>query len=191
MNLIDAARQALDALEAGPDVDPIFAGETIAALKAALDVVPPEHERLAAFQAQADRDTRLLMRAHKEALRQRDYWQEEAKRYAGNTDFWKSKSEALEQPTSPPDLLRQEQTEPVAWMVYTLDGKSVCVTDNPADFTDEHRVLPLFTLPPIRRWQKLTDQDISDAYIKWDATPGVSMADFARDIEKKLRAKNK
>ena len=35
--------------------------------------------------------------------------------------------------------------EPVAWMVYTLDGKSVCVTDNPADFSDQHRALPLYT----------------------------------------------
>jgi len=35
--------------------------------------------------------------------------------------------------------------EPVAWMVYTRDGKSVCVTDNPADFTDQHRALPLYT----------------------------------------------
>ena len=35
-DLRDAARQALEALEAGPDVDPIFAGETITALKAAL-----------------------------------------------------------------------------------------------------------------------------------------------------------
>ena len=34
---------------------------------------------------------------------------------------------------------------PVAWMIYTLDGKSVCVTDNPADFTPEHRALPLYT----------------------------------------------
>jgi hypothetical protein len=41
-----------------------------------------------------------------------------------------------------------------------------------------------------KTWKRLSDQDISDAYIKWDATPGVSMADFARDIEKKLRAKN-
>jgi hypothetical protein len=49
---------------------------------------------------------------------------------------------ALEQPEQP------EQAEPVAWMVYTLDGKSVCVTDNPADFTDEHRVLPLYAHPP-------------------------------------------
>jgi hypothetical protein len=36
-------------------------------------------------------------------------------------------------------------SKPVAWMIYTLDGKSVCVTDNPADFTDQHRALPLYT----------------------------------------------
>ena len=41
--------------------------------------------------------------------------------------------------------------EPIAWMVYTLDGKSVCVTDNPSDFTPEHRALPLYTTPPQRK----------------------------------------
>lgn len=42
-----------------------------------------------------------------------------------------------------------EPVEPVAWMVYTLDGKSVCVTDNPADFGEGHRALPLYTAPPV------------------------------------------
>ena len=44
-----------------------------------------------------------------------------------------------------------ETVEPVAWMVYTLDGRSVCVTDNPADFADEHRALPLYAAPPQRK----------------------------------------
>ena len=44
--------------------------------------------------------------------------------------------------------LAAPRPEPVAWMVYTLDGKSVCVTDNPADFTDQHRALPLYTAAP-------------------------------------------
>jgi ABC-type sugar transport system substrate-binding protein len=35
-DLRTAAKQALEALEAGPDVDPIFAGETEVALRAAL-----------------------------------------------------------------------------------------------------------------------------------------------------------
>ena len=39
-------------------------------------------------------------------------------------------------------------TEPVAWMVYTRDGQSVYVTDNPADIKDGQRALPLYTSPP-------------------------------------------
>lgn len=54
----------------------------------------------------------------------------------------------------------QPAQEPVAWMVYTLDGASVCVTDNPADFTPEHRALPLYTAPPQRTWVDLTDAEI-------------------------------
>ena len=50
--------------------------------------------------------------------------------------------------------------EPVAWMVYTLDGKSVCVTDSPADFKAEHRALPLYTAPPKR--EPLTEEELSD-----------------------------
>ena len=47
--------------------------------------------------------------------------------------------------------LKGRSQEPVAWMVYTLDGKSVCVTDNPTNFTPEHRALPLYTTPPQRK----------------------------------------
>jgi hypothetical protein len=43
--LHEAAQQALEALEAGPDVDPIFAGETEVALRAALE--QPEQEPVA------------------------------------------------------------------------------------------------------------------------------------------------
>lgn len=37
------------------------------------------------------------------------------------------------------------QPEPVAWMVYTQDGKSVFVTDNPTDIPPNCTALPLFT----------------------------------------------
>ena len=50
-------------------------------------------------------------------------------------------------------------TAPIAWMVYTLDGKSAFVTDNPADFTQDHQALPLYTAPPQRK--PLTDEEIS------------------------------
>ena len=55
-------------------------------------------------------------------------------------------------------MSKDEAMKPVAWMVYTLDGKSVCVTDNPTDFTPEHRALPLYTSPPKR--EPLTDREI-------------------------------
>ena len=49
------------------------------------------------------------------------------------------------------DIIRigapKPEPAPVAWMVYTVDGESAFVTDNPADFTDKHRVLPLYTTP--------------------------------------------
>jgi len=50
---------------------------------------------------------------------------------------------------------QSEKQEPVAWMVYTLDGKSVCVTDNPQDFSDKNRVLPLYTTPPAAQSQDI------------------------------------
>jgi len=68
-----------------------------------------------------------------EAMEQRD-----------NATLWHQAIHALR------DALAQEEQEPVAWMVYTLDGKSVCVTDNPADFSEAHRALPLYTHPPRR-----------------------------------------
>lgn len=43
-----------------------------------------------------------------------------------------------------------EQAQPVAWMVYTEDGKSVYVTDNPNDISEKERALPLFTRPDTR-----------------------------------------
>jgi cell division septum initiation protein DivIVA len=41
-------------------------------------------------------------------------------------------------------MMLSEQ-EPVAWMVYTQDGQSVYVTDNPTDIQEGQRALPLYT----------------------------------------------
>jgi hypothetical protein len=49
---------------------------------------------------------------------------------------------------------------------------------------------PLYTNPPRREWQGLTDTEIGMEYVKWDATPGASMADFARAIEAALKERN-
>lgn len=48
--------------------------------------------------------------------------------------------------------LAQPAPEPVAWMVYTQDGKSVYVTDNPTDIQEGQRALPLYTTPLQREW---------------------------------------
>ena len=48
----------------------------------------------------------------------------------------------------------------------------------------------LNTLAAQRQWVGLTDEEIGSVYVKWDETPGVSMADFARAIEAKLKEKN-
>ena len=99
---------------------------------------------------------------------------------------------ALEQP-------EQEQAEPVAWMVYTLDGKSVCVTDNPADFAEGHRALPLYTHPPRREWQSLTEEEIRKLTFHNQRTlwPRPDRSDvrataipFARAVEQALKERN-
>ena len=63
--------------------------------------------------------------------------------------------------THPPKAEPEPVQEPVAWMVYTADGKSVCVTDHPADFV-QWRSLPLYTSSPQR--EPLTDEEINDLF---------------------------
>ena len=73
--------------------------------------------------------------------------------------------------------------EPVAWMVYTEDGKYVCVTDNPNDLVGAYRALPIYTTPPQR--PPLTDEEMLD--IIDDAFEGSSLLDVVRAIERKVR----
>lgn len=47
--------------------------------------------------------------------------------------------------TAPPQPKPLTDQEPVAWMVYTQDGQSVYVTDNPTDIKEGQRALPLYT----------------------------------------------
>lgn len=60
----------------------------------------------------------------------------------------------------------QSTDDPVAWMVYTKDGMSVYVTDNPTDITDGQTALPLFTSPPKR--QPLTHEQRLDLLIEFE-----------------------
>jgi hypothetical protein len=90
--------------------------------------------------------------------------------------------------------LAEPEQEPVAWMVYTQDGKSVCVTDNPADFI-EWRSFPLYTHPPRREWRSLSDEELTALGIIHSRYQEESLEtggwfDFARAVEAVLRSKN-
>ena len=98
--------------------------------------------------------------------------------------------------------LEQPGQEPVAWMVYTLDGKSAFVTDNPADFSDQHKALPLFTHPPRREWKGLTEEEMHglyrraglEAYYPRDGAVQYEyerrLDEYARAIEQALKERN-
>jgi len=87
--------------------------------------------------------------------------------------------------------LRGRSQEPVAWMVYALDGKSVCVTDNPTNFTPEHRALPLYTTPPQRTWVGLTDEHKEGLIYMTDPNPEPHhLRELIDVVEFQLKEKN-
>ena len=76
----------------------------------------------------------------------------------------------------------QDSHQPVGWMVYTLDGKSAFVTDNPKDFTQDHRALPLYTHPP--QHNPLTNEEILKAWKPFEGNPFTTKYEFARAVER-------
>jgi len=83
-----------------------------------------------------------------------------------------------------------EAAAKVAWMVYTEDGKSVCVTDNPNDLVGAYRALPLYTAPPQRK--PLTDEEIraqADKHLRYQpqSYEASGVFDLVRAVERKVR----
>ena len=74
--------------------------------------------------------------------------------------------------------------EPVAWMVYTQEGQSVYVTDNPTDIQEGQRSLPLYTTP--REWVGLTKEEAKE--ISLANRPYV--IDMIAALEARLKEKN-
>jgi hypothetical protein len=67
----------------------------------------------------------------------------------------------------------------------------VCVTDNPADFAEGHRALPLYTHPPRREWVSLTEEEIRRLSTNcYDGTLTDPLILFARAIEAALKERN-
>ena len=81
------------------------------------------------------------------------------------------------------ERLKQPDQEPVAWMVYTQDGQSVYVTDNPIDIQEGQRALPLYSTPPQRK--PLTYKQIINISKECRAVEGphILWVTFARAIE--------
>ena len=73
-----------------------------------------------------------------------------------------------------------EAVEPVAWFYQNMYTEQEYLVWKKG--TGGRNWRPLYTAPPQRR--PLDDLAISDIYTKWDATPGTSMADFARAVER-------
>ena len=84
-----------------------------------------------------------------------------------------------------PVYVSQPEQEPVAWMVYTQEGQSVYVTDNPTDLQESQRALPLYTTPPQRPWVGLTENEIE----YWIGC-NTSKPALVRAISKALKEKN-
>ena len=83
-------------------------------------------------------------------------------------------------------LAEQANQEPAAWMVYTQDGKSVYITDNPTDIESNQRALPLYVTPQRKEWVGLTKDDVTD----WDLPEKPTVFEFAKFVEAKLKDKN-
>ena len=87
--------------------------------------------------------------------------------------------------------LAQPETEPVAWFTedHREDKSATTYSKKMSERWKEKGwpVTPLYTAPPQREWQGLTDKEIMDACAAvWASHP----IDVARIIEAKLREKN-
>ena len=80
---------------------------------------------------------------------------------------------------------KEPEQEPVAWMDKDGDVLSASVIDG-----NSLRNIPLYTAPPQRTWQGLTEEDLKLLSAEWRIVYGAWMDDFARDIEAKLKEKN-
>jgi hypothetical protein len=83
---------------------------------------------------------------------------------------------------------QEAKDEPVAWMVYTQEGQSAFVTDNPAVIHPSQRALPLYATPQ-RTWVGLTDEEIED-FVSALWPVGAGAGKLLRAVEAKLKEKN-
>ncbi len=115
--------------------------------------------------APVPRDGAAAIRAIRAALAEPDYWQEEARRYAGNADYWRNKYEALAETVQEPVAWVNKERNTITWDKLYPDMNA------------------LYTAPPQRK--ALTEDEI--ALIVADCSASAHRHDdfsFARAIER-------
>ena len=94
------------------------------------------------------------------------------------------------------ERLAQPEQEPVAWARFSDKGNIIDLLNEP-----DRSYTPLYTTPPRREWQGLTEEEIESCNQTttdwgapcvwlWDDTLEEGGIQFARAIEAKLREKN-
>ena len=89
---------------------------------------------------------------------------------------------------NPAEIHTCSPQEPVAWFCELPDNKiSIKIVGKPT----EGNWKPLYTAPPQREWQGLTDDEIEGAYkAVYGSEPSMSVCRFADELEAKLKEKN-
>ncbi len=94
--------------------------------------------------------------------------------------------------------LAQPESEPVAWLFqHEETGLTDCIDTQQVEWGFEknnprwQKIAPLYTAPPQREWQGLTDEEIAEIldYGKWKHVPQYAR-NFVDAIEAKLKEKN-
>ena len=84
------------------------------------------------------------------------------------------------------EALAQPEQEPVAW-ISTGPARMIHWTADKPAYGDDW--VPLYTTPPQRK--PLTDEELEQLSNKWRIIYGGHVSDFAKDIEAKLKEKNR
>jgi hypothetical protein len=82
---------------------------------------------------------------------------------------------------------------PLAWMVYTVDGRSARITDNPADLKPHEKTLPLYVRPmSASEWEGLTASDVLGLWLSSKSGIGWEVYSIIADeINSFIHEKNK
>ena len=195
LEALEACDAALAEELAAWDIDPPLhhvleasnsCGPSITALSAALAQPPEPVQEPVAWECKAGGLRRLTQRQYDaqpdnikrhytriQPVQEPDYWQEEARRYAGNADYWRKRYEALAEPV-----------EPVAKVELMTTGGNAGLATRIVEI-DNHlreRLRPgqlLYTDPPQRK--PLTDEEIESCL----------KVELARAVERKVRGEEK